>query len=75
MGDILEYSRDFRLPTFLSEQEVLQLLHSLVYEVVPCARVAVEHGWRLDILSAVWLTPLALERIVCVAACVATVLE
>ena len=72
---ILEHSRYLVLTTFLSQQQVLNRLQTLVDEMIPCTRVTVHHCWGFDVLLPVRLAPLALEGVVGVARRLTMVLE
>ena len=82
MTDILEHRADLitTLGCLLSEQKILDLAQwtrrAIVDEVIPCTRISIKHGRRLDDLPAVLLpTALALECVVRVARSVVSVLK
>ena len=69
--DVLEQRTDILLLSFLAKQMILNPAHwpvfAVVDEVVPGARITIQHSLRLDELPAI-LAALALERVVRVAA-------
>lgn len=71
MTDVLENRRDILFAGLLSNKQILNLgqrtILSIINEMVPRARIAVEHGWSLDELCTVLATALALECVMRIA--------
>ena len=76
--DVLEQRTDILLLGFLTKQMILDPAHrpilAVVDEMVPGARITVQHGLRFDELPAI-LAAFALERVVRVAARLGVVKE
>jgi len=75
MRDILKHRTNFPLTTLLPQQQILNRLQALIDEMVPSARIAIQHRRRLHKLLPIRLTPLTLERIVRIAGRLGMVLE
>ena len=75
MRYVLEYSRYLAPSVLLSKQQILYGLQPRIHKMVPCARIAIQHGRRLDKLSAIGLASFAFECVVGVAGRVWSVLK
>ena len=63
MGNILKHSANLLQTAFLPQQQILNRLQRSIYKVIPCAGVAVQHRWCLDVLLTVRLAALTLESV------------
>lgn len=71
MADVLKHRTNGLVDCLLPQQQILDLPQRptlpVIHKVIPTARIAVQHRRRLHPLPSVRLTPLALERVVCIA--------
>ena len=71
MTDILEHSAHGLILRLLPQQQILYLTQRtilpIISEVIPTARITIQHRRRLDILFPIRLTPLTLKCIMRIA--------